>query len=998
MKCNQLIFSCAIVAIAGSCVNAQSIDWLMPVDGDWGVAGNWAGSNIPDNASEIAVLGHSGAYTVTSTSGRTLGGMMITNPDAMLQFDHNTYSLFGDVVNNGLLTLNFNATVFNSAINFQNNATISGTGMIRLNAVANNDDSQINASSGTLIHASGHTIAGSGRLSGVMSNMGDIIADDPAGQGLQLSGTMTQSGTGRIGADTGTLILGSGSLTSGGEFFTINGGLVNIPSSLATISDVDNTGDITIAGNGTTLALGGSIENNGSITINPEASVFNAHMRFETSATIGGTGTISMQAHSEQGDAQLYTNGIFTGTIGNGQIVQGSGQIDGRAGGEIINNGTIIANDAGFVLGISGVHNPGSGEYRAEGDGVLGLNSGTMLTGLVFDTSGNGSVDVTGSIATANSITNNGQMGVPGQGRTLALIGPMTNNDTLTINTNDNVFNAHLRFDSNTQVNGSGDIVMIGNSNRDDAQIYTSPGITGTIGAGQTISGSGWIDGRTDGTIIINGTVIGNNPNSLLWIDGNIDATGGGVFRGDEGVVSLDGGLVLNGGTFESVGDGAVSKTNNGVATLSGVTNNGTMSVLGSGGIIDLDGDLTNNGECLLNPDLNIFNAHIRAINNVTIDGSGTVRLFSPSNLDDAQVFTNDVFTLTVGPGQTIAGAGRVNGDNGGTIVNHGTINGDEPGFELRLLGNHTGTGVYRSDDGTLGLGSGLVMDGGVFDSSGTGAVTKVDNGVATISNMTNMGQLNIWGNGGIIDLGSDLTNNGEIWINSNSNIFNAHVRFTDSFTINGTGTIRMTAPTNSDDAQIIVNDPATGTLGSGQTLIGDGRLVGNLNVDGIIDPDGPTRAFTADNLSLSSSSQMIVDLGGPGVGEFDRIVLSGADVMNIDGTITINVDSGYVPAFGDTWDIITGGTTTGTFSEVITASAPFGQVYRVIYENNRVYVILTCDADLSGDGGIDFFDVSAFLSFYGAQDVRGDLNGDGQFNFFDVSLFLQLFSQGCNP
>jgi len=333
-----------------------------------------------------------------------------------------------------------------------------------------------------------------------------------------------------------------------------------------------------------------------------------------------------MQAHSEQGDAQLYTNGIFIGTIGNGQIVQGSGQIDGRAGGEIINNGTIIANDAGFVLGISGVHNPGSGEYRAEGDGVLGLNSGTMLTGLVFDTSGNGSVDVTGSIATANSITNNGQMGVPGQGRTLALIGPMTNNDTLTINTNDNIFNAHLRFDSNTQVNGSGDIVMIGNSNRDDAQIYTSPGITGTIGAGQTVSGSGWIDGRTDGTIIINGTVIGNNPSSLLWIDGNIDATGGGVFRGDEGVVSLDGGLVLNGGTFESVGDGAVSKTNNGVATLSGVTNNGTMSVLGSGGIIDLDGDLTNNGECLLNPDLNIFNAHIRAINNVTIDGSGTVR------------------------------------------------------------------------------------------------------------------------------------------------------------------------------------------------------------------------------------------------------------------------------------------------------------------------------------------------------------------------------------
>ena len=50
-----------------------------------------------------------------------------------------------------------------------------------------------------------------------------------------------------------------------------------------------------------------------------------------------------------------------------------------------------------------------------------------------------------------------------------------------------------------------------------------------------------------------------------------------------------------------------------------------------------------------------------------------------------------------------------------------------------------------------------------------------------------------------------------------------------------------------------------------------------------------------------------------------------------------------------------------------ITGAAPIGQIYRVIYESNRVYVILTCDADLSGDGGIDFFDVSAFLSQYNA-------------------------------
>lgn len=142
----------------------------------------------------------------------------------------------------------------------------------------------------------------------------------------------------------------------------------------------------------------------------------------------------------------------------------------------------------------------------------------------------------------------------------------------------------------------------------------------------------------------------------------------------------------------------------------------------------------------------------------------------------------------------------------------------------------------------------------------------------------------------------------------------------------------------------------------------------------------------------------MIVDLGGLNPGEFDRVVLSGSDVMEIDGTLTVNIDSGYAPLFGDTWDIISGGTNSGTFSEVITGTTPIGQVYRAIYAVDRVFVILTCDADLSGDGVIDFFDVSTFLNFFGAQDVRGDLNGDGNFDFFDVSTFLQLFSQGCNP
>jgi hypothetical protein len=55
-----------------------------------------------------------------------------------------------------------------------------------------------------------------------------------------------------------------------------------------------------------------------------------------------------------------------------------------------------------------------------------------------------------------------------------------------------------------------------------------------------------------------------------------------------------------------------------------------------------------------------------------------------------------------------------------------------------------------------------------------------------------------------------------------------------------------------------------------------------------------------------------------------------------------------------------------------------------------------SCPADLTGDGNLDFFDVSAFLAAYNAQDIAADFNGDGMFNFFDVSAFLNAFNAGC--
>lgn len=54
------------------------------------------------------------------------------------------------------------------------------------------------------------------------------------------------------------------------------------------------------------------------------------------------------------------------------------------------------------------------------------------------------------------------------------------------------------------------------------------------------------------------------------------------------------------------------------------------------------------------------------------------------------------------------------------------------------------------------------------------------------------------------------------------------------------------------------------------------------------------------------------------------------------------------------------------------------------------------CLADINSDQTLDFFDVSAFLTAFSAQDTVADFNGDGIFDFFDVSAFLTSFSSGC--
>lgn len=68
-----------------------------------------------------------------------------------------------------------------------------------------------------------------------------------------------------------------------------------------------------------------------------------------------------------------------------------------------------------------------------------------------------------------------------------------------------------------------------------------------------------------------------------------------------------------------------------------------------------------------------------------------------------------------------------------------------------------------------------------------------------------------------------------------------------------------------------------------------------------------------------------------------------------------------------------------------------------VISDGALLEVAASCPADLTGNGTLDFFDISAFISAYNAGDPGADLAAPfGSLNFFDVSAYIASYNAGC--
>lgn len=97
-----------------------------------------------------------------------------------------------------------------------------------------------------------------------------------------------------------------------------------------------------------------------------------------------------------------------------------------------------------------------------------------------------------------------------------------------------------------------------------------------------------------------------------------------------------------------------------------------------------------------------------------------------------------------------------------------------------------------------------------------------------------------------------------------------------------------------------------------------------------------------------------------------------------------------YLPSDGSSYDFFgVSATITGSTAFIGASGDNSGSAYAFSLPS-------LCTPDVTGDGSLDFFDVSAFLTAYAANDPAADFNADGSFNFFDVSAFLVAYLAGC--
>ncbi|TVR95524.1 MAG: hypothetical protein EA406_13810, partial [Rhodospirillales bacterium] len=426
------MLGCTALAITGtiSPVSAADITWKGG-DGNWTVGPNWEGDAAPGTGDNIFVDGDKPVdSTVTVNTSPTIGTLTISAGDTVAIQNTRTFTLGGDLFNAGVLVLNSVGSLTDLVLG--GSATFSGGGVLALSNAANN---RVYGSPTTsvLTNASDHTIRGSGQFGiGLMGliNEGVILADQGTGLTVQLNnadgiaranqGTMRASDGatltivntdidntgGLIEALDGSTVALNGSRITAGTLRTAGDGVVTLQSS-ATLEDLTNEGLVRI-NNAFTGRIEGTIDNTGEIRLNSIGST--TELVILDDVTLAGDGVLSMSNVAVNRIFGNAATNVLTNT--SDHTIRGSGQLGVNSMG-LINQGLILADQsAGLTVQLNnadGIERVNEGTMRASDGATLTIASTNLdNTGGLIEALDGSTVALNGSRITAGTLRTEG--------------------------------------------------------------------------------------------------------------------------------------------------------------------------------------------------------------------------------------------------------------------------------------------------------------------------------------------------------------------------------------------------------------------------------------------------------------------------------------------------------------------------------------------------------------------------------------------------------------
>ncbi len=439
---------------------------------------------------------------------------------------------------------------------------------------------------------------------------------------------------------------------------------------------------------------------------------------------------------------------------------------------------------------------------------------------------------------------------------------------------------------------------------------------------------------------------------------------------------------------------------------------------LAAGGALHVYAGFENDGTLTINATGAPIGTYLRASETCAMTGGGEIVLnSSPADLNGAYLQTVGGATLTNGPAHTVHGLGRIHAN----FVNDGEVRADVADQTLELLSapktnnslmqatngatlllgaisiGQSPAGRLVADDATLRL-SGPTITGGRMEAINGGRIELTPGYSATLDAVELLGPVDVPPGSAIYFSGGDLTHEGTITVNTTAASTGTFLRFDQTGTLGGAGEIVLNAnPADLNSAYLQNVGGVTLTHGPDRLLRGSGSLYGqHINQGWIAPGPGPSAIRNQGALICETTSVLDVEVGGTAPGQYDQIY-NGTTALA--GTLVVSLINGFTPASNDEFPIVTAGTLSGAFDEIVAPGPPSGLAWRVRYSSTSAVLTATCPPDLSGDHHVDLTDLSILLVHFGlsgAASADGDLDGDGDVDLLDLSTLLIAFGTSC--